>query len=330
MTDFPQYERPTGNRATEEDIYFAYRLILRRDPDPEGYAIHRKYIENGDITLERMLGRFFNSNEYRLKQEAGTLPTAVDVGGYKVVVQKGEIDFGKTIASSHFHEKHVCDAFREFLHKDDVVVDVGANVGVMTFLAATIVCGGGLVIAVEPNPNNVQLLYRGILINGFSNVRVLPYAASNIPTVFSLSADTSNTSVINARVSDVLKPCVQSVVLDEQLAALPRINFVKMDIEGHEPRALEGFAKLLNKHRPVLLVEFNPRCLNDQRQVPLAFLNQIFAIYRRVRVTSGFKDDVTLDSADKVLEYWEKRNREVFDQKLLPDRMLHFDLIGLP
>ena len=65
-----------------------------------------------------------------------------------------------------------------------MAVDVGANVGVLTFLAASIVGNTGRVIAVEPNPDNLQLLYRGIVLNGFNNVKVLPHAASHARTVF--------------------------------------------------------------------------------------------------------------------------------------------------
>jgi hypothetical protein len=124
---------------------------------------------------------------------------------------------------------------------------------------------------------------------------------------------------------------VQSVQLDDQLANLPKINFVKIDVEGHEPKVLEGFSRLIVRHRPVLLVEFNPRCLIEpQKQDPLAFLKQVFNVYRQVRVISGFQDDVIFENADKLLKYWEKRNRDMVAQKLLPDGMLCFDLIGIP
>jgi hypothetical protein len=123
---------------------------------------------------------------------------------------------------------------------------------------------------------------------------------------------------------------VQSVILDDQLAGLPRIKCVKMDIEGHEPRALEGFSRFITRDRPVLLVEFNPRCLKVQQRTPIAFLSQIFAVYRQARVTSAFQDDATFEDAPALLEFWEKRNREIVAQKLLPDGMLHFDLVCVP
>jgi FkbM family methyltransferase len=330
MEDPQLYKRPSGKRATEEDIYFAYRLLLGRDPDPAGYAVHQRYIEGGKLTLDRMVGIFRSSAEYRQKQEVGSRPTPVDFGGYKVVVHSDDPDFGNAIARNRTFDKHVCAAIREFVRKDDVVVDVGANVGVITFLAASIVGDGGRVISVEPNPYNIQLLYRGIIANGFSNVRVVPYAASNVSAVFSLSADTSNTRVIGTQSPDGPGPFVQSVILDEQLGGLPKIKCVKMDIEGHEPRAIQGFSRLIDRDRPILLVEFNPSCLKIQQQTSLGFLNQLFAVYRQIRVTSAHQDDATFESAGALLEFWEKRNREIVAQKLLPDGMLHFDLVCVP
>jgi FkbM family methyltransferase len=210
-----------------------------------------------------------------------------------------------------------------------VVVDVGANVGVLTFLAASIVGKAGRVIAVEPNPDNLQLLYRGIVLNGFENVEVLPYAASNRRSIFSLTGGTSNTHLVGAREPEEGGHFVQSVALDDVLGQLQRLDFVKMDIEGHEPQALEGFGRLIGRYRPALLVEFNPRCLvNLQRQDPLAFLRQIFSLYPSVRVTSAFDDNEWLDAPEKVMAYWERRNREIAGQKRLPDGMLHFDLVA--
>jgi FkbM family methyltransferase len=316
------------DRATDDDVVYAYRLILKRDPDPAGLAHFRHLVAEG-ISLDRLIRNFVNSDEYRLRQTDETTPTPVDLGGYRVCIQKLDTDFGQCIFHSQQYEEHVRRAAREHLHQGDVAVDVGANVGVLTFLAASIVGDSGRVIAVEPNPDNLQLLYRGIVLNGFRNVEVLPHAASNVRTVFSLTGGTSNTHLIGARAPQEGGHFVQSIVLDDALGHLPRLDFVKMDIEGHEPQALEGFARMILRHRPVLLVEFNPRCLVDlHRQDPLAFLKQIFAVYRRVRVTTAFDDDEIFDSAGKVMEYWERRNREVTARQLLPDRLLHFDLVA--
>ena len=78
-----------------------------------------------------------------------------------------------------------------------------------------------------------------------------------------------------------------------------------------------------------VLIEFNPRCLVDlQQQDPRSFLTTLLTFYPRVRVTSAFEDDEWFETADAVMAHWEKRNREITAQKLLPDGMLHFDLIA--
>ena len=82
------------------------------------------------------------------------------------------------------------------LRYGDVVVDVGANVGCIALMAAQIVGPSGLVVAVEPNPDNVQMLYAGVVINELSNVRVFPYAASCSSTVFSVGGGRSNSTVM--------------------------------------------------------------------------------------------------------------------------------------
>jgi FkbM family methyltransferase len=317
----------TDDRATEDDIFYAYRLILKRDPDPAGLAHHRNLVQKG-LSLDRLIRSFVNSDEYRLRQTEESAPTPVDLGGYQVCIQKLDTDFGQVIFHTHQYEEHVRRAARESLREGDIAVDVGANIGVLTFLAASIVGPTGRVFAVEPNPDNLQLLYRGIVLNGFRNVEVLPYAASNQRAVFSLTGGTSNTHLIGAREPVDAGQFVQSIALDETLGALPRLDFVKMDIEGHEPQALEGFSRAIARHRPILLIEFNPRCLVDlQQQDPRRFLEQIFASYPRVRVITAFDDDVTLESPEQVWNYWERRNREIAARNLLPDRMLHFDLI---
>ena len=256
----------TDDRATDDDVFYAYRLILRPRAGPGGTGALPAARRRGSFARS-IDSSFVNSDEYRLRQTDEARPTPVDLGGYYVCIQKLDTDFGQGIFHSHKYDEHVRQATRENLREGDVAVDVGANVGILTFLAASIVGHTGRVIAVEPNPDNLQLLYRGIVHNGFNNVEVLPHAASNARTVFSLTGGTSNTHLIGAREPQEVGHFVQSIVLDDVLNNLPRLDFVKMDVEGHELQALAGFSRLIGRHSPVLLVEFNPRGLVDlQRQ----------------------------------------------------------------
>jgi len=313
--------------ATEADVYHAYRLILRREPDGKGLAHYTELVAAG-LTLDGLLHSFLNSDE-RLRlvtRQRRDAEAAVDLGGYQVVVHRDDPDFGAIIVSYQVYEEHVRKALREHLGPGDVCLDVGANVGVMTFLAASRVGPGGRVIAVEPNPDNVQLLYRGILLNGFTNVEVLPLAATDHRAVFSLSGR-SNTELVDPDSPDTNGRLVQSVVLDEVLHDLPRLDLVKMDVEGHEPAALRGLLRLVATHRPTLVVEFNPRCLAHLREDAVAFLGQILDLYPAIRAISPFGDDESFRRADDLMAFWRRRAAEVTDEGKLPEGLLHFDLV---
>ena len=320
---------PWDDRPTEDDIFFAYRLILKRDPNPDGFEHYKRLIAGG-LSLDRLIRAFENSEEHQARLEDEWSPTPVNLGGYQVCIQKRDTDFGQAILALRDYEPHVRRLVAEHVREGDVCVDIGANVGCIAFQAATIVKAGGLVVAIEPNPENLRMLHAGVVLNGFTNVRVLPCAASNRSELISLTGGLSNTYVVPAiQAREGGRLYAQAVVLDEWLSWLPRLDFVKMDIEGHEPEALDGFRSLVTRHRPTLLVEFNPRCLADLHgHDPRAVAEDLFALYPRFRAVSAFGDDRTFDRAADLLAYWERRNREVVDRGLLPDRLLHFDLLA--
>lgn len=324
----PERSPATGPRATDDDVYYAYRLILKRDPDKGGLEYYRSVVAGG-ISLDQLVKAFTNSDEYRDRVAQGTRPVAVDLGGYQVCVQSRDTDFAQAILATRDYEPHVRQAVRDHVGPDDIVVDIGANVGCIAFEAAMLAGEGGLVVAVEPNPQNLQLLLAGVVLNGFGNVRVLPCAASDAYGVLALAGGLSNTHVTGAGEAAMGADHAQAVVLDDLLAWLPRLDFVKLDVEGHEPQALDGMRALLGRHRPTLLVEFNPRTLADLHgHDPAALADRLFALHPRLRAISHFGDDQWFEQTADLMAYWERRNREVVAEGLLPDRLLHFDLIA--
>ena len=320
-------------KATEEDIPYAYKLILRRDPDPAGLAHYTRRVGEKDFLRTDLIGEFMTSDEYfdLIQRDQRASEAAVDLGGYQVVVQKHELDFGRFIYNWQRYEEPVRQAIRARLKPGDVVLDIGANVGVMALLAASVVGDSGRVIAVEPNPDNVQLLYRGIVLNQFTNVEVLPLAASDRCAVSALSGRRSNTEIATVDTSDQQmdeRRLVQSVVLDDVLSTMPRLDLIKLDIEGHEPAALRGLGRLVTTFHPTLVSEFNPRCLAIQHEDPAAHVKQILSTYPRVRAISHFEDDMTFDTAEALMSFWHRRDAEVTAEGLLPAGTLHFDLIA--
>jgi len=312
--------------ATDADLCHAYRLFLGRDPDEAGLAHYRRRLSEG-LTLSALAEAFRGSDEHRQCRERDRLTheTTVDLGGYQVVVDRRDPDFGADIAHWRVYEEPVRQVVRDRLASGDVCLDIGANVGVITLLAATLVGPEGRVIAVEPNPDNVQLLYQGMLVNGCANVEVLPLAASDHRAVFTM-AGRSNTEISAPAAPGRPGRLTQSVVLDDALPDVPRLDLVKLDIEGHEPAALRGLERLVARHHPTLLVEFNPRCLEGHGEDPRALLAWLLARYANLRAVSHFGDDATFTDPDALLAFWRRRDAALAAEGRIPAGLLHLDL----
>ena len=68
---------------------------------------------------------------------------------------------------------------KDFLVEGDTVIDIGANRGMFTLCASRLVGGTGKVISFEPNPTSRGKLERDLNTNRISNVRVVPWGASD-------------------------------------------------------------------------------------------------------------------------------------------------------
>jgi hypothetical protein len=137
----------------------------------------------------------------------------------------------------------------------------------------------------------------------------------------------SNTELSATAPDELAGRHAQSIVLDDHLSDLPRLDLIKLDIEGHEPAALRGLTRLVTRHTPTLLLEFNPGCLERQGETPADLLEWLFARYTRVRAVSHFGDDVWFDDAEALLAFWTRRATEVTEAGKAPEGHLHFDLV---
>ncbi|QZZ21936.1 FkbM family methyltransferase [Leptothermofonsia sichuanensis E412] len=142
------------------------------------------------------------------------------------------------------------------------VIDVGANVGVYTFSAAQRVGSTGRVLAVEPFGGCVQCLTQTRQVNQMEWVTVCSGAASdrNGSLKLSLSGSSELNRIVQAEAepsqSGVWEevPCFRLDSLVEQ-EKLERVDFLKIDAEGHELQVLTGSEQLLETFAPTILYE---------------------------------------------------------------------------
>ncbi len=155
---------------------------------------------------------------------------------------------------------------KQQLKQDDVVLDIGAHIGLFATIAAKLTGSGGKVYAFEPAAETNELLKKTIAINGLQNV-ILPYkaamGAATGKTTFYISAikgDNSNSLVSYKADRDLYAVEVDVFSIDNfvEQSKLPKVDFIKIDVEGAEYDALLGASGTLKKFRPVCIIAIHP------------------------------------------------------------------------
>ena len=165
------------------------------------------------------------------------------------------------------------------------VLDVGAHIGYYTRLFSELAGPGGQVLAFEPERENYAVL--GSNVEGLGNVQTFDVAASDSPARLNLyvSPGSTNHSLIEGFSPAERVEEVQAIDLDSFLDAhgIKRVDFVKIDIEGAEPRALAGMARTIGASAGMrLLIEYNPAALRLSLGSPEKLLDHLEALGFRV------------------------------------------------
>jgi len=154
---------------------------------------------------------------------------------------------------------------QHFLKSGEIFVDIGANIGLFSLIAAKSVGKTGRVFAFEPTSSTIKLLNRNVKLNRFRNVICLQLALSfsNEKKIMFTSQDgysAWNSFAMPSKGRKFEEEIVESTTIDDfvnKYNLIGKISFMKIDIEGWEIYALKGGRKTLSRlDAPHLLVEF--------------------------------------------------------------------------
>jgi len=143
------------------------------------------------------------------------------------------------------------------LKRGDVFLDIGAHIGKYALWASKKVGKEGLVVALEPHPENFKALIKGAALSPFKNIIALNLAAWNkeckLPLFISESSGEHSLKLDRGLGSIE----VQAKPLDKLVKELnlKRIDWVKIDVEGAWMEVLEGMKEVIKKNSPKIIVE---------------------------------------------------------------------------
>jgi FkbM family methyltransferase len=177
--------------------------------------------------------------------------------------------------------------WRSQLQPGMMVIDVGANVGVYTFSAAQKVGATGRVLAVEPFSGCVRCMEETCRVNQLDWVEVCAGAASDRNGTIRLALQSA--SELNEVITDDSQPLkpgtyeeVPCFTLDSLIEqeSLSRVDWLKIDAEGHEMQVLKGCGRLLHDFKPGILYENIAGTKADNQPVAEFLIAQGYELFR--------------------------------------------------
>lgn len=272
--------RPTDDFVTEDDIWFAYRLFAGREPDPDGLQFFRAHV--GRLRTSEMLPYFAHSAEFRSGAVYRALIggtgddgfTVVTHRGHRLVVPNGDDAIGGVLRTHGEYEPHVIRALETLLEPGMVVVDGGANIGIVTMAAAELVGPSGRVLAIEALSSNAALVRLSAAVNGYEQVEVRHAALDLVDGLRVIDTAAGSNGIVAGDVRELLasgvepetlavREVVETVTLDALTESATQVDLLKLDIEGAEGLALGGAERLLERHRPHIVMEYSPDLLSQ-------------------------------------------------------------------
>lgn len=206
---------------------------------------------------------------------------------FKMTLSKSDTDIAPQIQKFGWYEdeKFETEVFAKNLKKDMTVLDLGANIGFYSLLARSVVGPGGNVYSFEPFPENISLLRQSIHENKFENMTLIEAAVSDKSgeSFLYLSPDAcSEHSMLDLdfdynKNQSQKKLKIQALNIDDYFVSFDdKIDFIKMDIEGSEFRALDGMKKTLEQNQQIsIMTEFWPNGFRKDGKAPQDFLKRL-------------------------------------------------------
>jgi FkbM family methyltransferase len=222
---------------------------------------------SGDLAEVSTIRRMLGSIEHQVAPTAFTVQlsdqdaVSCRVGDVELLCDAADAAVTPGLRSGAY-EPHLTAVFERHCRSGMTVVDVGANLGYFSLLAARLVGPSGRVVALEPNSENCRLLLSSLRRSGVSNVELLPVAADQAPGWAYYSTHVGSNGGLIDDDGDLLARfgvVVPTFRLDDLVDV--RVGLLKMDVEGAEGRVVAGATRIIEQDRPIITTELKEEML---------------------------------------------------------------------
>ena len=196
---------------------------------------------------------------------------------------------------------------REEIHEGDIVIDVGANIGYYTLIFAQLVGSSGKVFAFEPEPKNFEILKKNIEINNYQNIVAEQKIVSDKSGIVKLFI--AEHGIVGHRINQQKSSQkfieIESIILDNYIKKLNldnKINFIKIDVEGSEPKVLEGTKEIIQKSNQLkIFTEFNREVVKEYGIEPKEMIDLFYRNGFKIYLPNYKENKINLTNVNELL-----------------------------
>lgn len=268
------------------DIESVYRVLLGREVNAEERSrMTEDYLSSvKNLPLDTYVEQTLRSNEFLARWKhailSALIPNQLVVtkrlsNGLEMLVDLRQVYVGWGILNEVYEPDEV-NFVKRFLRSGCGFVDIGANIGYYSIIAASIVGTGGFVHAFEPTATSHDLLQSTVERNSLQAiVKVHKKALSSTHGTVVMVHDLNSVNMGGAHVeaetastgeqSSVVRESVECATLDS-FDFGRRVDLIKIDVEGAEKFVLQGGVGLLERDHPAVMIELNEHQLNKVSQ----------------------------------------------------------------
>ena len=261
----------------------------------------------------------------------------VNVNGITMSVMPNDKGISEELIMFGTHEPLATEILKREILPSMICIDIGANIGYYALLESKIVGKNGKVIAIEPAPLSFRLLKRNIALqeigskghddysiakNDNNNIEAYNLAIGDVDgKVDFLLTQFSNLNRVlrpdermqGAAVTDVTtvgSKRLDTFVNERQIRS---VNFIRMDVEGHELNIVKGMQQTLKKYKPLLMIEVHKDYLKTQGSIGFLMELKSFGYQLKYYIpkeidspliarSTDIKTTISIDDAIRLLE----------------------------
>lgn len=255
-------DREVAKGVTKEDIRHAYRILLDREPENDA-VLSGAFADHFELRTAFLTSEEFKRKNQLLSPQLDCWVIKESALGFRIFVSLSDLMVCRFILLDAYEEREV-ETVKSLVAPGETVIDIGANIGFYTLLLGRLVGPAGRVLAFEAMPALAAVAVRSVHENGFEdrctvhNVALSDRAGMarfrHAPKTMNFGG--GHLAPQDPTPADHVDVQVRLARLDDYMPTT-RCSFIKIDVEGAEPKVFLGAGDLLRRDQPKILSELH-------------------------------------------------------------------------